>query len=189
MATCILRKLYTDPARPLTVAVGPDFGLVSMPAAVGTAALAALRSRRVRLGPVVADERWAVMRIGFPLAPEIGGGLGTGGGLEIGRGGRGTGGGPALGRGPETGDGPAIGGGRPESAGAEASSLGEWVTRSGAALGVRIGGRGTTATLPPLVPTAHGWLRWVVPPAAASGGVWTPAGELWAALARLGAEG
>jgi hypothetical protein len=134
-----LRELYTDPARPLTVAVGPDFGLVSMPAAVGTAALAALRARRVRIGPVVADDRRAVMRVGFLLAPERG------------------------------------------SGGHDASALREWAARLGSALGVRVGDHGTTATLPPLLPAPHGWLRWLVPPGA-GGGVWTPAGDLWTAL-------
>lgn len=134
-----LRGLYSDPARPLTVAVGPDFGLVSMPAGVGTAALAALRARRVRIGPVLADDRRAVMRVGFLLAPERGPG------------------------------------------GHDASALRDWAARPGSALGVRIGGHGTTATLPPLLPTSHGWLRWLVPPGAGGAG-WTPVGELWAAL-------
>ena len=59
-----LREFYTDPARPLTIAVGQAFDLVSMPAAVGHTALAALCARRVRLGPVVADSRKSVMRVG-----------------------------------------------------------------------------------------------------------------------------
>ncbi|MEY9926652.1 hypothetical protein ABH926_001274 [Catenulispora sp. GP43] len=66
-----LRGLYTDPAQPLTIAVGQAFDLVSMPAAVGQAALSALRARRVRLGPVVADSRRSVMRVGFLVAPEF----------------------------------------------------------------------------------------------------------------------
>lgn len=64
-----LRGLYADPARPLTVAVGQVFDLVSMPKAVGLVALEALRSRRARLGPVVADSRLSVMRTGFLQAP------------------------------------------------------------------------------------------------------------------------
>jgi hypothetical protein len=136
-----LRGLYTDPARPLTVAVGQVFDLVSMPTAVGVAALDALRSRRVRLGPVVADSRSAVMRIGFLVAPH---GIGP----------------------------------------ADQAALRDWVGRLGSALGVRVGGLGTTATLPPLFPAWHGWLRWLVPPAPGfgAGSVWTPAGALLTAL-------
>jgi hypothetical protein len=59
-----LREFYIDPAQPLTIAVGQAFDLVSMPAAVGHTALAALCARRVRLGPVVADSRKSVMRVG-----------------------------------------------------------------------------------------------------------------------------
>lgn len=135
----VLRGLYGDPARPLTVALGPEFGLVSMPADVGTAALAALRARRVRIGPVLADDRRAVMRVGFLLAPDR------------------------------------------EPAGHDASALREWAARPGSAAGVRVGGHGTTATLPPLLPAPHGWLRWLVPPGAGGGG-WTSVGELWVAL-------
>ena len=64
-----LREFYTDPAQPLTIAVGQAFDLVSMPAAVGHTALAALCARRVRLGPVVADSRKSVMRVGFLVPP------------------------------------------------------------------------------------------------------------------------
>jgi hypothetical protein len=138
-----LRGLYTDPARPVTVAVGQAFDLVSMPTAVGTAALEALRSRRVRLGPVVADSRHAVMRVGFLLAPH------TVGCAHLSE---------------------------------DAAALREWVCRLGPALGVRAGGLGTTAILPPLFPAWDGWLRWLVPPAAGSDGVWTPAGALLAVL-------
>ena len=135
-----LRGLYTDPARPLTVAVGQAFDLVSMPTAVGLAALDTLRARRVRLGPVVADSRRSVMRVGFLVPPHR-----------------------AL---PDT---------------HEATQLREWADRLGPALGVRVGGPGTTATLPPLLPW-QGWLRWLVPPAAAAG-IWTPAGALLSVLA------
>jgi hypothetical protein len=132
-----VRGLYTDPARPLTVAVGQAFDLVSMPTAVGMAALVALRSRRVRLGPVVADSRRGVMRVGFLVAA---------GGSE------------------------------------ERAALGEWVVRLGGTLGVRMGSRGTTATLPPLLPAWHGWLRWLVPPGFGSASTLTSAGALLAAL-------
>ncbi|GAA1974856.1 hypothetical protein [Catenulispora subtropica] len=139
-----LRGLYTDPAQPLTVAVGQSFDLVSMPAAVGHAALAALRARRVRLGPVVADSRRSVMRVGFLVAPT-----------------------------PDP---------DPDSA-----ALCEWASRSGGALGVRVGGPGSTATLPPLLPW-RGWLHWVVPPGTAPDG-WTPAGALLSVLSeRTGAR-
>ena len=60
-----LRGFATDPARPLTIAVGPAFDLVSRPAAGGPGAPAALRTRRVRLGPVVAASRTSVMRVGL----------------------------------------------------------------------------------------------------------------------------
>jgi hypothetical protein len=138
-----LRGLYTDPERPLTVAVGQVFDLVSMPTAVGVAALDALRSRRVRLGPVVADSRSAVMRVGFLVAP--------------------------LHACASTDD---------------STALHDWADRSGPALGVRVGGTGTTATLPPLFPAWHGWLRWLVPPTPGfgAGNVWTPAGDLLNAL-------
>ncbi|NUR30940.1 MAG: hypothetical protein HOV83_34675 [Catenulispora sp.] len=130
-----LPGLYTDPAQPLTVAVGQAFDLVSMPAAVGHAALAALRARRVRLGPVVADSRRSVMRVGFLVAPAT----------------------------------------DPDNA-----ALSEWASRAGGALGVRIGGTGSTATLPPLLPW-RGWLHWLVPPGAGTGR-WTPAGALLSVL-------
>lgn len=144
-----LRGLYTDPAQPLTIAVGQAFDLVSMPAAVGHAAPAALRARRVRLGPVVADSRRAVMRVGFLVAPP--------------------------------GDGAGVGH-------AESAALREWAAgRLGGTLGVRVGGPGSTAILPPLVPW-RGWLHWVVPPGGAAGS-WTPAGALLAVLAeRSGAR-
>jgi|GEM_PF-4912616 len=118
-----LREFYIDPAQPLTIAVGQAFDLVSMPAAVGHTALAALCARRVRLGPVVADSRKSVMRVG----------------------------------------------------------------RLGGALGVRVGGRGSTATLPPLLPW-RGWLHWLVPPGGAAM-LWTPAGALLSVLSeRSGAR-
>jgi len=118
-----LREFYIDPAQPLTIAVGQAFDLVSMPAAVGHTALAALCARRVRLGPVVADSRKSVMRAG----------------------------------------------------------------RLGGALGVRVGGRGSTATLPPLLPW-RGWLHWLVPPGGAAM-LWTPAGALLSVLSeRSGAR-
>lgn len=145
-----LRGLYTDPAQPLTIAVGQAFDLVSMPAAVGHTALAALRARRVRLGPVVADSRPPVMRVGFLVAPA-----------------------PAE---------------HPAQAGhAESVALREWACRLGGALGVRVGGRGSTATLPPLVPW-RGWLHWLVPPGTAAV-LWTPADALLSVLSeRLGAR-
>jgi len=119
------------------VAVGQVFDLVSMPTAVGVAALDALRTRRVRLGPVVADSRRGVMRIGFLVAP---------------------------------------------GSAAEGAALVDWVDRLGTALGVRVGGGGTTATLPPLFPAWEGWLRWLVPPDAGDDTDWTPAGALLSAL-------
>jgi hypothetical protein len=132
-----LRGLYADPARPLTVAVGQVFDLVSMPTAVGSAALEALRVRRVRLGPVVADTRRGVMRIGFLLPPG-------------------------------------------SSDGSDA--LGQWAERLGMAHGVRVGGGGTTAILPPLFPAWHGWLRWLVPPGFGTAATWTPAAALLSVL-------
>ena len=111
--------------------------LVSMPTAVGSAALDALKVRRVRLGPVVADTRHGVMRIGFLLAP---------------------------------------------GSASDADALGQWAARLGAALGVRVGGGGTTATLPPLFPAWHGWLRWLVPPGTGNAATWTPAAALLSAL-------
>ena len=141
-----LRGLYTDPARPLTVAVGQVFDLVSMPMAVGVAALDALCSRRVRLGPVVADSRSAVMRVGFLVAPL-----------------------------------------HSAAFRADSTALHDWADRLSPALGVRVGGPGTTATLPPLLPGWHGWLRWIVPPTPGfeAGDAWTPAGELLSALTEL----
>ena len=148
-----LRGLYTDPAQPLTIAVGQAFDLVSMPAAVGLAALAALRARRVRLGPVVADSRRRVMRVGFLVAPEPGGDVA-------------------------------------EAGHAETAALRDWACRLGGALGVRVGGRGSTATLPPLLPW-RGWLHWLVPPGTAAA-LWTPADALLSVLSaqsvRLGAR-
>jgi hypothetical protein len=147
-----LRGLYTDPAQPLTVAVGQAFDLVSMPAAVGHAALAALRARRVRLGPVVADSRRSVMRVGFLVAPA-----------------RRAAAGPAA-----------------RTADPDSAALSEWAGRSGGALGVRVGGHGSTATLPPLLPW-RGWLHWLVPPSAATAptGWWTPSGALLSVLSTL----
>jgi hypothetical protein len=152
-----LRGFYTDPAQPLTIAVGQAFDLVSMPAAVGHAALAALRARRVRLGPIVADCRKSVMRVGFLVAPANG--------AE----------------------------GEPfawEEAGvghAETAALRDWAGRLGGALGVRVGGQGSTATLPPLLPW-RGWLHWLVPPGGAAV-LWTPAGALLSVLSeRSGAR-
>ncbi|GAA2020552.1 hypothetical protein GCM10009839_16600 [Catenulispora yoronensis] len=141
-----LRGLYTDPAQPLTVAVGQAFDLVSMPAAVGHAAIAALRARRVRLGPVVADSRRSVMRVGFLVAPS-----------------------------PHSTPGPT-----PRTADPDSVALCEWASRSGSELGVRVGGQGSTATLPPLVPW-RGWLHWLVPPGGAAGR-WTPSGALLSVL-------
>ncbi|MEY9863087.1 hypothetical protein ABH935_008736 [Catenulispora sp. GAS73] len=139
-----LRGLYTDPAQPLTIAVGQAFDLVSMPAAVGHEALTALRARRVRLGPVVADSRRSVMRVGFLVAPT-----------------------PDL----RFEDG---------TSHAETAALRDWAGRLGGALGVRVGGRGSTATLPPLLPW-RGWLHWLVPPGTAAV-LWTPADALLAVL-------
>ena len=142
-----LRGLYTDPAQPLTVAVGQAFDLVSMPAAVGHTALRALRARRVRLGPVVADSRRSVMRVGFLVEPAAE---------------------------PHTRDG---------AGHAETAALRDSAGRLGAALGVRVGGRGSTATLPPLLPW-RGWLHWLVPPGGAAL-LWTPAGALLSVLSVL----
>jgi hypothetical protein len=64
----------------------------------------------------------------------------------------------------------------------EHAALGEWVVRLGGTLGVRMGSRGTTATLPPLLPAWHGWLRWLVPPGSGSAATLTSAGALLAAL-------
>ena len=139
-----LRGLYIDPAQPLTIAVGQAFDLVSMPAAVGHAALTALRARRVRLGPVVADSRRSVMRVGFLVAPTPDSRFVDGAGH------------------------------------AETAALRDWAGRLGGALGVRVGGRGSTATLPPLLPW-RGWLHWLVPPGAAAV-LWTPADALLAVL-------
>lgn len=177
-----LRGLYTDPAQPLTIAVGQAFDLVSMPAAVGHAALAALRARRVRLGPVVADSRRSVMRVGFLVAPpEDGVGCGMpGSGVGCG----------VAGFGVDCGVGSCVpGSGGVSGAGhAESAALREWAAgRLGGALGVRVGGPGSTAILPPLVPW-RGWLHWLVPPGGAAG-PWTPAGALLAVLAeRSGAR-
>ncbi|WP_194918755.1 hypothetical protein [Catenulispora rubra] len=144
-----LRGLYIDPALPLTIAVGQAFDLVSMPAAVGHAALTALRARRVRLGPVVADSRRSVMRVGFLVAPA-----------------------------PE--DQAPVAGHAGHAGHAETAALREWAGRLGGALGVRVGGRGSTATLPPLLPW-RGWLHWLVPPGGAAV-LWTPAGALLSVL-------
>jgi hypothetical protein len=168
-----LRGLYIDPAQPLTIAVGQAFDLVSMPAAVGHAALAALRARRVRLGPVVADSRRSVMRVGFLVAPAHAAG-------------------PVVptsrGRLATAGPAPAPGLRVEDGAGhAEAAALRDWAGRLGGALGIRVGGPGSTATLPPLLPW-RGWLHWLVPPGGAEGR-WTPAGALLAVLAeRAGAR-
>lgn len=140
-----LRGLYTDPAQPLTVAVGQVFDLVSMPAAVGHEALATLRSRRVRLGPVVADSRRSVMRVGFLVAPA------------------------------------------PRSADPDSTALNEWAHRLGPTLGVRVGGPGSTAILPPLLPW-RGWLHWLVAPGAEAGR-WTPSGALLSVLSALSERG
>ncbi|WP_194926940.1 hypothetical protein [Catenulispora pinisilvae] len=176
-----LRGLYTDPAQPLTIAVGQAFDLVSMPAAVGHAALSALRARRVRLGPVVADSRKSVMRVGFLVEPARGPGLAAGP--------RAARMGPATevdlraaaldGRGQTR---------EPAEAGhAETAALRDWAGRLGGALGVRVGGQGSTATLPPLLPW-RGWLHWLVPPGA-SAAFWTPAGALLSVLSeRSGAR-
>ncbi|NUP49605.1 MAG: hypothetical protein HOW97_20185 [Catenulispora sp.] len=144
-----LRGLYSDPAQPLTVAVGQAFDLVSMPAAVGHAALGALRARRVRLGPVVADSRRSVMRVGFLVAPT-----------------------------PRTAPGPVA-----RTADPDRAALGEWAGRLGGTLGVRVGGQGSTATLPPLLPW-RGWLHWLVAPGVEAGR-WTPSGALLAVLSAL----
>jgi hypothetical protein len=67
---------------------------------------------------------------------------------------------------------------------AESAALREWAAgRLGGALGVRVGGPGSTAILPPLVPW-RGWLHWLVPPGGGAGS-WTPAGALQAVLAVL----
>lgn len=164
-----LRGLYTDPAQPLTIAVGQAFDLVSMPAAVGHAALTALRARRVRLGPVVADSRRSVMRVGFLVAPD--------------------------GTGHDPGHAEALVGHAEASVGhaealvghAESAALRDWAGRLGGALGVRVGGRGSTATLPPLLPW-RGWLHWLVPPGGAAL-LWTPSGALLSVLSeRTGAR-
>ena len=186
-----LRGLYTDPAQPLTIAVGQAFDLVSMPAAVGHAALTALRARRVRLGPVVADSRKSVMRVGFLVAPEPPGrlagaaklsGLSGGGLCDSGLPGTGLPGTGLGGSGLYAEDGP----GSPAEAGAghaEAAALRDWAGRLGGALGVRVGGPGSTATLPPLLPW-RGWLHWLVAPGAEAGR-WTPAGALLAVLSAM----
>jgi hypothetical protein len=175
-----LRGLYTDPAQPLTIAVGQAFDLVSMPAAVGHAALAALRARRVRLGPVVADSRRSVMRVGFLVAPAPV--PGPEAAAPSSRTGTGT----------ETGvlNGLRTGAGLRAEDGAghaETAALREWAGRLGGALGVRVGGLGSTATLPPLLPW-RGWLHWLVPPGGAALR-WTPAGALLSVLSeRTGAR-
>ena len=70
---------------------------------------------------------------------------------------------------------------------AETAALRDWAVRLGGALGVRVGGRGSTATLPPLLPW-RGWLHWLVPPGAAAV-LWTPAGALLSVLSeRAGAR-
>jgi hypothetical protein len=208
-----LRGLYTDPAQPLTIAVGQAFDLVSMPAAVGHAALSALRARRVRLGPVVADSRRSVMRVGFLVAPAHapeGGVAGVripGGAVPL------AGPTPAPGhavvmRGDAeylvgdaeyavgdaeylvgdakyvVGDAKYVVGDAEYAVGhAESAALRDWAGRLGGALGVRVGGRGSTAILPPLVPW-RGWLHWLVPPGGAAV-LWTPAGALLSVLSVL----
>ena len=155
-----LRGLYTDPAQPLTIAVGQAFDLVSMPAAVGNAALTALRARRVRLGPVVADSRRSVMRVGFLVAPAS---------RAASR--------PDLRFDDSCFDESCYEDGTGH---AETAALRDWAGRLGGALGVRVGGRGSTATLPPLLPW-RGWLHWLVPPGTAAV-LWTPADALLAVL-------
>jgi hypothetical protein len=156
-----LREFYTDPAQPLTIAVGQAFDLVSMPAAVGHSALAALCARRVRLGPVVADSRKSVMRVGFLGAPA------NSSEAE-----------PHTPQDPELGLALELGHGH-----AETAALRDWAGRLGGALGVRVGGQGSTATLPPLLPW-RGWLHWLVPPGGAAV-LWTPAGALLSVLSVL----
>ncbi|ACU74985.1 hypothetical protein Caci_6131 [Catenulispora acidiphila DSM 44928] len=167
-----LREFYTDPALPLTIAVGQAFDLVSMPAAVGHAALAALRARRVRLGPVVADSRKSVMRVGFLVAPaHAPDSPHSTRSLRA-----------EVGTSPETVLYAQNGAGH-----AETAALRDWVGRLGGALGVRVGGRGSTATLPPLLPW-RGWLHWLVPPGTPAV-LWTPAGALLTVLSeRTGAR-
>ena len=71
---------------------------------------------------------------------------------------------------------------------AETAALRDWTGRLGGAHGLRIRGRGSTATSPPLLPW-RGWLHWLVPPGSAAV-LWTPAGALLSVLSeRTGARG
>jgi len=66
-AAAALRASYADPARVAAVPAGPLFDVVSVPMDVGLAALELMLRCAAPLGPVAADGRAQVRRVGFLL--------------------------------------------------------------------------------------------------------------------------
>jgi len=68
-ASAALRASYADPARVQTVPAGPLFDVVSVAMEPGLEALDLLLRSGAPIGPVAADGRAQVRRVGFLLAP------------------------------------------------------------------------------------------------------------------------